>query len=75
MTQNSYTNPSGGQRAFMEEARKNDLRQSHFSIGGNDEPVVKRSTHGATYMRPGTTGVKFNSERQRDLKNSHFDVG
>ena len=75
ITQNSYTGAANPQRTFLDEARKKDLRESHFQIGGKDEPGVRRSTHGATYLRPGTTGVQFNSERQKDLKNSHFDVG
>ena len=77
VTQNSYnfSGDASKARGMMDEERKKDLRESHFSIGRTSRGVSQRTTNELTYQRPGTTTTNFNTDRQKDLKASHFSVG
>ena len=76
VTHNSFnfTGDAGRVRGVLDEERKKDLRDSHFSIG-REKGMVNRSTNDSTYQRPGTSKVQLNTDRQKDLKASHFQVG
>lgn len=59
------------ERAVLDQARKNDLRTSHFDIGRNGG--MMESIQKSSYQKPGVGKQDFNKAKASDLRKSHFD--
>jgi hypothetical protein len=60
-------------RSKLDQQRKEDLRASHFKIGGDRVPM--KSTMQRSYVDMGMSVSAFNEDKKRDLRNSHFMLG
>lgn len=59
-------------RARLDEAKKNDLRQSHFNVGGESYPHVSEMK--LRYRPQSASVAQFNSEKKSELRASHWGV-
>lgn len=60
-------------RSKLDTGRMNDLRASHFNIGGNEHHL--KTTMQTSYRPLGPSMASFNDDKKRDLRNSHFILG
>lgn len=58
----------------LDEARKEDLRNSHFEIGNKNVSQFK-SVMGSSYQNPPAAPAAFKAQKTHDLKASHFTIG
>jgi len=62
----------GEGRQELNQARKDDLRYSHFTLGNESEKIY--SSHQADY-RPKNTKIEAQVLSDNSLRASHFDLG
>lgn len=60
-------------RSQLDAQRKEDLRASHFKVGGGHSNM--RTIMQSSYVDMGQSKSALNEEKKRDLRNSHFLLG